>query len=125
VRFLWWGQPLTAVTAKLGAPTEERATADTAAYIWSSGADADVSQRARSWGGTSMPSALADDLLQGVNALSLPDRGPQPFGGRRHVDMADAVRPLQGIDDRVHHRRRRADGAGLAGALEVRAMVRV
>jgi hypothetical protein len=38
------GQPLTAVTAKLGAPTEVHTTADTTVYVWSSGADGDVSR---------------------------------------------------------------------------------
>jgi hypothetical protein len=38
------GQPLSAVTAKLGEPTEVRTTADTQVYVWSSGTDGDDAQ---------------------------------------------------------------------------------
>jgi hypothetical protein len=38
------GQPLIAVTAKLGEPTEERTTADAKVYVWSSGSDGEGSQ---------------------------------------------------------------------------------
>src|SRR5262249_34814855 len=43
-----------------------------------------------------------------------------PYGarGRRHVDVADAGLAVERIDDGVDRRRRRADGAGLARALD-------
>jgi hypothetical protein len=48
-----------------------------------------------------------------VEALAFPDRGPQPFRRRRHVDMTDAEGAVERVDDRVHHRRRGPDGARL------------
>src|ERR1043166_9806771 len=52
-----------------------------------------------------------------VLPLMLADRDPDPFGSRRHVDMVDLVLAPQPVDDRIDHRRPRADRAGLAGAL--------
>ena len=51
-------------------------------------------------------------------ALRLADRDPDPFGGRRHVDVVDLVFAPQPLDDRIDHRRARADRAGLARALD-------
>src|SRR5215813_3775410 len=45
------------------------------------------------------------------------DRGPYPFWRGRHVHVAYPVGPVQGIDDRVHDGRRRADGARFARSL--------
>ena len=43
-------------------------------------------------------------------------RFPQVLGGRRHIDMFDALL-VQSVDDRIDHRWRRAHRAGLARAL--------
>src|SRR3982074_3264861 len=46
-----------------------------------------------------------------------PDRLPDAFGRRRHVDVADAVF-RERIDDRVHDRDQRAGAARFAAALD-------
>ena len=54
--------------------------------------------------------------------LRAADRFPYPRRRRRHVDMVDAER-LERVDERVDHRRRRADGAGFTDALDPERLV--
>ena len=51
-------------------------------------------------------------LMRGVERL------PHPPRRRRHVDVAHAGAAVERVDDGVDDRRRRADGAGLAGAFD-------
>lgn len=53
------GQPLSAVTAKLGEPTEVRTTDNTQVYIWSSEADGDE----RSQGKCTIRAIMRGDLV--------------------------------------------------------------
>src|ERR1039458_6934388 len=51
------------------------------------------------------------------------DRLPDTLRGRRHVDMADLIGAPKHIAHRVHQRRPRADGAGLACAFDAERIV--
>src|SRR5712692_1666629 len=50
-------------------------------------------------------------------AVRVPDRPPNPFGCRRHLDVLDAEM-RERVHDRVGDRRHGADAAGLARALD-------
>src|ERR1044072_1617042 len=52
-----------------------------------------------------------------VLRLRLLDRAPYALGGRRHLNVLDAV-VRERVDDRVHHRGQRAGAACFAAALD-------
>jgi hypothetical protein len=43
---------------------------------------------------------------------------PHAARSRRHVDVTQSNSMVERVDDGIDHRRRRADGAGLTGALD-------
>src|SRR2546430_7407935 len=62
--------------------------------------------------------SACDKISEIMPFLCLADRDPDPLGGSRHVDVIDLVLTPQALDDRIDHRRARADRAGLACALD-------
>src|SRR5258706_7152943 len=63
-------------------------------------------------------SAPRCQISEAMPPLMFADRDPDPFGGRRHIDVIDFVFAPQPLDNRVDDRRTGADRAGLARALD-------
>src|SRR6266849_10957461 len=57
-------------------------------------------------------------ISEAMPPLMLADGDPDPFRGRRHIDVIDFVFAPQPLDNRVDDRRTRADRTGFARALD-------
>src|SRR4051812_15804452 len=95
-----WATTADTLTANAAAATKTR-------FIECSSIFLDVDKR-RGSTGTTMPTPATSrifrryrDQSEAVLALRLADGDPDPFGGRRHINVIDLVFPPQPFDDRV------------------------